>query len=76
MKKRYFWALQKGQDKVLIIRFRSEHERTGWIQNATDAQGWGLPPIYRIAITGTDPEVRRIQRQIKQGENIQFPTEV
>jgi hypothetical protein len=76
MEKRFFWAAQKAQDKILVIRFRSEAERMGWIQNGTDMVGWGIPPIYRIVLNATDPEVRRIQRRMAQGEQITFPVEI
>ena len=70
MEKRYFWAIQEVDEKTLLWRFRSGAEREQWSKESFE-QG-----NYYIAVTGNNPEVRRIQRRINQGEVIIFPVEV
>ena len=70
MQKRYFWAIWETKGGALLYRFRNEDYRRTWFASCQ-------PTNYIIRyVTGNDPEVRRIQRRIARGENIQFPTEV
>ena len=67
MQKRYFWAIGNTHNGSALFRFRQRAARDFWVKG---------DKINRVPLLGTDPEVRRIQRRIARGENIQFPTEV
>ena len=71
MVKRHFWAITVNQDNTTWLwRFRNRGERTTWFLNRN-------PDDYKIHFTtGTDPEVRRIQRRIAAGEKITFPVAI
>jgi hypothetical protein len=73
MRKHYSWGVQKAQGRIMVMRFRSDSERASWIQNGADWVSSGMPPICRIAVLSTDSEVRRINNQIKAGEDVKFP---
>jgi len=72
MKKRFFWARQEVSHgpgelwSVFLHRFRTMEDRQLWMDKIMWAQ----------VIGGEDPEVRRIQRRIAQGEQISFPVEI
>ena len=68
MQKRFFWAAQDiGIFQCLIHRFRTEKERDDFVSQDRGTFG---------SLKATDPEVRRIQRRIAAGEDVQFPVEV
>ena len=66
MKKRYFWSAIFSERGTMLYRFRTLGERLRW--ESFHPEGEVLP--------ATDPEVRRIQRRLASGEEIEFPIEV
>jgi len=72
MRKRYFWAKRTVSNgpgescSTFLLRFRTMEARQVWM----DKTDWAE------VIGGEDPEVRRIQRRMAQGEQITFPMEI
>lgn len=76
MRKRFFWArcLMRNNgspDIELIHRFRHMDEARTWVETMEVTE-----KDFAELIPATHPEVRRIQRRMAQGEELNFPMEI